>query len=247
MKYLLALAFLILGFAAVSEAGALKPFVSDGCSSSPDGFVPGVELLECCLAHDVEYWKGGTFEEKEKADADFKMCLDKKTLPVIADAYYESVKVGGLTELKAPWAWGYGWAPLRDYAPLTEGEKREVQEKHPNFSIPLPLVKTYELEEPRIALIKFNLKLKHGFTPSDVSSIYRVVEMNRGKMNAVADVPSDNKYFQAMSDACPQGFYLVDATDFFTKGTMSVHAYGSCPKLPTYTTTLSIKWDFSNK
>lgn len=247
MKYFLALVFLVLGFGSVTQARGLSPFVSDGCSSSPDGFVPGVELLECCIAHDIQYWKGGTYEEKEVADSEFKMCLYRKTLPVIADAYYESVKIGGLKELKAPWAWGYGWAPLRDYAPLSQIEKQEVQAKLPNLQLPLPLAKTYEMEEPRIAILKLHLQLKHGFTPTDISSVYRFVQLEAGKIQGVADVPSKKKYFQAMSASCPQGYYLVDATEYFATGALLVKAYGSCPELPIYSEPLDFSWLFNSK
>lgn len=244
MRYFLVLAFCILGWSFSANAGKLTPFVSDGCSSSPDGFVEGAELLECCLIHDVQYWKGGTLEEKQQADAEFKMCLDKRTFPWMAQIYYQSVKVGGDADLGAPWAWGYGWKPLREYSPLTAEEKQSVQQMSPNLSVAVPLTRTYEMEEPRIAIVKMYLKLRHNLTPTDVSSVYRFAEMKDGKIQSVEDVPKDKKYLLLMSNNCPQGYYLADATDFFKTGTLPIKRFGTCPELPVYSTEFSISLFF---
>lgn len=47
------------------QAGEIKPFKSDGCSSFPNGTFEQNELwLKCCTAHDYDYWKGGTYSER---------------------------------------------------------------------------------------------------------------------------------------------------------------------------------------
>ena len=43
-----------------SPAADIAPFTSDGCSSFPDGTPANQSLwLECCVRHDLAYWRGG--------------------------------------------------------------------------------------------------------------------------------------------------------------------------------------------
>ena len=47
----------------------LKPFTSDGCSVFPDGNLEQQSLwVNCCIRHDLAYWKGGTYEERLASD-----------------------------------------------------------------------------------------------------------------------------------------------------------------------------------
>ncbi len=60
----------------------LAHFSSDGCSLLMDGTFENPELWkECCLTHDIAYWKGGTEENRHEADLAFKARVEKK--PVI--------------------------------------------------------------------------------------------------------------------------------------------------------------------
>jgi len=50
-------------------AAELKPFTTDGCSAFPDGTPAHRDLwLNCCIQHDLAYWKGGTHTERLNAD-----------------------------------------------------------------------------------------------------------------------------------------------------------------------------------
>ena len=52
----------------------LADFTSDGCSMFIDGTFEKPELWkECCLLHDMAYWRGGTEEEEEEKLADQKL------------------------------------------------------------------------------------------------------------------------------------------------------------------------------
>jgi hypothetical protein len=108
----------------------LADFTSDGCSMFIDGTFEKPELWkECCLLHDMAYWRGGTEEERKQADLAFKTCVEKKTGdPILAKLMYEAVRAGGAPHFPTWYRWGYGWPLGRGYQALTsEEEKLAVQ------------------------------------------------------------------------------------------------------------------------
>ena len=109
----------------------LSDFKSDGCSLFIDGTFENPELWkECCLKHDIAYWKGGTEEERESADLAFKECVEKKTGNAdLAELMYQAVRSGGAPYYPTWYRWGYGWPLGRGYKPLSKSEKKEVEEK----------------------------------------------------------------------------------------------------------------------
>ena len=59
----------------------LSDFSSDGCSLFVDGTFENPELWkECCLKHDIAYWRGGTEEERASADLAFKSWRKKPVM-----------------------------------------------------------------------------------------------------------------------------------------------------------------------
>ena len=131
--------------AEANDAFALQPFRSDGCSLFPDGnleFNDNLELnelwLECCLAHDVAYWVGGTYEEREAADEALRECVAGVGEPEIAVMMLMGVRVGGSPYFDTPFRWGYGWPYLQDgelrgYKPLSEAEWLQVRKLRPSI------------------------------------------------------------------------------------------------------------------
>ena len=109
----------------------LADFTSDGCSLFIDGTFANPELWkECCLLHDMAYWRGGTEEERKQADLAFKACVEKKTGdPVLANLMYEAVRVGGAPHFPTWYRWGYGWPVGRGYKALSEEEKKLADQK----------------------------------------------------------------------------------------------------------------------
>ena len=79
-------------------------FNSDGCSYFPDG-----DWVECCVIHDLAYWKGGTKEERKNADAMLNKCVADKGHPRTAGLMYYGVRLGGVWWLPTPFRWGFGW------------------------------------------------------------------------------------------------------------------------------------------
>ena len=93
-----------------ASAASLKPFTSDGCSSFPDGTLAQKTLwLNCCTAHDLAYWKGGTYDERVEADIALKDCVEEVGEEEIALLMLAGVRVGGTPFLPTRFRWGYGW------------------------------------------------------------------------------------------------------------------------------------------
>lgn len=85
------------------EAPPETPFVSDGCSCFPDW-----DYSDCCLAHDRDYWQGGTAKERKASDRRLKACIRKKGHPFLAPVVYGGVRVFGHGWLPTPFRWGFG-------------------------------------------------------------------------------------------------------------------------------------------
>ena len=108
-------------------ADTLKPFTSDGCSSFPDGTLKQKTLwLSCCQQHDLEYWQGGTYQERLQSDIALKVCVSNVGEPEIALLMLAGVRVGGTPFLPTKFRWGYGWSYPRFYGELTKSELQQV-------------------------------------------------------------------------------------------------------------------------
>ncbi len=124
--------FLILAFnllvSSVIQAGEIKPFKSDGCSSFPNGTFEQNELwLKCCTAHDYDYWKGGTYSERLESDKALEACVAQVGEPEVALLMLAGVRVGGTPFFPTTFRWGYGWSYPRFYGPLTEDELEKIE------------------------------------------------------------------------------------------------------------------------
>jgi hypothetical protein len=119
-------------FAIVSASAAdLHDFTSDGCSLFPDGdFKDRALWCECCLAHDISYWRGGTKANRKRADEMLRDCVRERTnSKALADLMYDGVRAGGHPAFPTWYRWGYGWKYGKNYAPLTKQENQQVQRK----------------------------------------------------------------------------------------------------------------------
>lgn len=114
------------------KADELTPFTSDGCSLFPNGTITQNTLwLSCCTAHDVDYWQGGTYQERIDADQALKQCVAKVGHPEIAKLMLTGVRVGGTPYLPTSFRWGYGWPYPRFYVSLTKKEREQVNQLKP--------------------------------------------------------------------------------------------------------------------
>ncbi|MEZ5345419.1 MAG: hypothetical protein R2681_07685 [Pyrinomonadaceae bacterium] len=81
-------------------------FKSDGCTAYPDG-----NYRECCEAHDLDYFKGGSFSERHDSDKRLYRCVKAKggwKNKINAPLMYLGVRVFGTAWLPTPFRWGFG-------------------------------------------------------------------------------------------------------------------------------------------
>jgi len=116
-------------FSANVVSEELKPFTSDGCSAFPDGNLKQKNLWQgCCLAHDLAYWKGGTYQERLQADRQLEACVESVGEPTIAKLMLAGVRVGGSPFWPTEFRWGYGWPYFRFYKAITEQEQKMINQ-----------------------------------------------------------------------------------------------------------------------
>ena len=124
---------LLISILASGCAGAqeLKAFQSDGCSLFPDrSTITSKDWCLCCFEHDLAYWRGGTADERLEADRRLKACILTKTGDEkLAEMMYSGVRFGGSPYFYNWYRWGYGWGYERKYAPLSEAERAQVEER----------------------------------------------------------------------------------------------------------------------
>lgn len=89
----------------------LQTFTTDGCSAFPDGtFAEPEKWLDCCIEHDYAYFVGGSYAQREEADAALGRCVAEVTCsPVFGELMKVGVRAGGTPVLDSPWRWAYGW------------------------------------------------------------------------------------------------------------------------------------------
>ena len=134
---------LLLSYLSLPATGAqpstIKPFTTDGCSLFPDGTFNNKQLwLSCCKAHDISYWQGGTWQQRQQADWALKRCVTKLGQPKIAHLMLNGVRIGGSPFWPTSYRWGYGWAYLRGYKPLNEHEKQVINKTLQQYNAQKP-------------------------------------------------------------------------------------------------------------
>ncbi|MCO7225220.1 FAD-binding oxidoreductase [Pleionea sp. CnH1-48] len=116
-------------FPLMVKSAELAPFTTDGCSAFPDGTLKENQLwLGCCIAHDRDYWAGGTKEERKQSDKRLEQCVSQLGKEKLSKIMYMGVRLGGTPFLPTSFRWGYGWSESRGYKPLTETEQKLVEQ-----------------------------------------------------------------------------------------------------------------------
>ncbi len=90
----------------VTIGAPARPFVTDGCSLWPDG-----NWAECCVAHDIPYWCGGTARQRRDADRALRACVANRASAWMGALMYAGPRIGGHPLVPFHWRWGFG----RDY------------------------------------------------------------------------------------------------------------------------------------
>jgi len=88
----------------------IATFSTDGCSLFPDhSLISKADWCQCCVAHDLAYWRGGTAERELKADRSSARACGESRAQALADLMYAGVRTGGGPHFYTPYRWGYGW------------------------------------------------------------------------------------------------------------------------------------------
>jgi len=123
------------------NADTLKPFTSDGCSVFPDGTLEEQTLwANCCIKHDLNYWKGGTRAQRLTADLALKQCVATVGKPEIAKLMLAGVRMGGGPYLPTSYRWGYGWDYPRGYRALSMSENQQIKQQLQQLEIMIQLL-----------------------------------------------------------------------------------------------------------
>jgi hypothetical protein len=84
-------------------------FKGDGCTFFPDG-----DYADCCLAHDRDYYRGGTKAERKASDKRLAQCVRGKGHKYLSRLMYIGVRIGGVAWLPTPFRWGFGQKKKKD-------------------------------------------------------------------------------------------------------------------------------------
>ena len=123
--------------APTSHASELKPFTTDGCSLWIDGTLQQPNLWRhCCVAHDLDYWKGGSEAQRKASDARIQACVKEAQGTGMANYIYTNVRWGGSPYWMNHYRWGYGWDYFdgvwpRGYKVPTEQEQQLIDQAMP--------------------------------------------------------------------------------------------------------------------
>lgn len=109
----------------------LKPFSSDGCPLVAENIsYPHEDQWRlCCIEHDKAYWKGGSQEQRQKADSDLQACITERGSPEAARLVYYSIRSPQKGNSTLPW--GYGWMIPRNTAIHSNEELLEIKKMEP--------------------------------------------------------------------------------------------------------------------
>lgn len=126
--------FIILGFlvllSAPSEASEdFKPFLTDYCTSYPEGTRAKPDLWKhCCEEHDLFFWGGGSLEDRKATDLRLKSCVEATGERVQARLIYAAVSLGGRSPIRFKTKqWGNAFEESRPrYQALSEQETTDL-------------------------------------------------------------------------------------------------------------------------
>jgi len=126
----------------------LRPFSTDGCTLSPDGTPRNRTLWrECCVAHDLRLWGGGTKIERVAADKELFSCVERKAGTTIAKVFLAGVRLGSYSPYKIPAkVWGNAWYERSGYRELPENELVQLLDELARIDVADDIRETYRLE-----------------------------------------------------------------------------------------------------
>lgn len=134
------LAVLLAASGPATADDTIAPFTTDGCSLFPDrSLISNDDWCDCCIAHDLAYWRGGTAEERADADRQLRDCVARATGNTrLAELMYAGVRTGGGPYFLTTYRWGYGWPWGRGYTPLSSEEAAAADAEDARYRLENP-------------------------------------------------------------------------------------------------------------
>lgn len=131
VQALIAVLIAALALGGCASSRVLRDFTTDGCSFFPDGNSSQPQLWgDCCINHDMAYWRGGIAQARFRADDALRECVMVRTgRKAFAGLMYRGVRLTGTPWIPTEFRWGYGWGFGRGYEPLTVDEQQQASEK----------------------------------------------------------------------------------------------------------------------
>lgn len=123
MKSIILLSFILIFstigvFAQSKPEPAVSTKIEISAQNFPDGFKTDncslffdLDYADCCVAHDLEYFEGGSWKERWRADSRLRKCVSAKKgwwHKPLSLAIWSGVRVGGVPFLPTSFRWGFG-------------------------------------------------------------------------------------------------------------------------------------------
>ena len=111
-----------------AETESLKPFLTDYCTSYPEGTRERPELWKlCCEEHDLYFWGGGSQADRKTADLRLKSCVESTGAVTQARLMYAAVTIGGASPIRFKTKqWGHAFENRARYLSLSEAETAQL-------------------------------------------------------------------------------------------------------------------------
>lgn len=108
----------------LSYASDINPFTTDSCTMWSEGTNSKPDQWKhCCVEHDLFFWAGGTFKEREMADMDLKKCIEATGAKTQARLMYWGVVLGKYSPIKfSNRKWGNAWPWWKNYQKLNRDQ-----------------------------------------------------------------------------------------------------------------------------
>jgi hypothetical protein len=125
-------------------ANHLKPFTTDYCTMFVDGTISRPTLWRhCCVEHDINYWYGGSNDNKDTADNNLKSCVKEVAGSTWANLIYIGVRAGHLSPIKGPYRWSWGWESKHENSERSTAEKLYIIEKLQRLPLDSSMIEMY--------------------------------------------------------------------------------------------------------
>jgi hypothetical protein len=171
-------------FAQSGRVHELKPFATDGCSLWMDGTLAQPNLWRhCCVAHDLDYWQGGSKAQRQRSDERILACVKEAQGSGMANYMYKNILWGGSPYWMTTYRWGYGWNYLdglvpRGYKTPTPEEQQLIDQAMPAA---LKVMAENRLQYPSILSTPGSQTSSAALSPSEHSASSAVNDVSPAK------------------------------------------------------------------